>query len=388
MSTSIRVYKALNDYTEASDLLRALQQFVLRFPQYVPTPDPKVRPLYLAGESYAGEYVPHLAYEIATADSAGLGRALRGFAVGNPVFNCEADANGFNRGLQVNMLLSHGLLSFKRYSAFLEAGCMAPPDATSDRCSKLFDDVEADAGTVDQQLNARRLARDVRRCRRLSRRDVRRRQLSSAQPPVEADFDPDHHFQSFCLGNATLDFASQPNSAENTTYERLHAVGRPGTDGNLPEPGRRAAGTPHSALQGGRTDEAMDRLRRRLDRVQRVGCGCGHHQSVYYEPLLNLTRDQPERFRVLVYSGDEDIATVPTPCTQACLAQLERDGVIARRGSWTPWRVGGGIAAGYTESYDRLVFATVRGAGHTVPQYQPLLSFELFSRWLAGTALE
>ena len=397
-------YKELNDYTEASDLLRALQQFVQRFPTYAPTADPAVRPLYLAGESYAGEYVPHLAYEIATADSTGLGQTLRGFAVGNPVFNCDADRNGFNTGLRLNMLLAHGVISFDKYAAYLDAGCMRPPAAMSDRCADLFDAAQADAGTIDQQLNARTRARALlSRHRRLSavsdfallaggQLPAAGSQLSEVSPvmveaaaarpafetpPVEPDFDPDHHFQSFCLGNATLDFAAQPDSASNASG--CHPLGDPGrmaTYLNRADVQAALHIRPEkiAAPDGRWTDCAGEWIDYNASGVDTL--------TAYYEPLFNRSKS----FRALVYSGDEDIATVPTPTTQACVAQLERRGAITRRSNWTAWRVGG-IAAGYSESYDRLTFATIRGAGHTTPQYQPLLSFELFSRWLSGAAI-
>lgn len=376
-------YQHLDDATEADDLMRALQQFVDRFPEYAPTSDAAVRPLYLAGESYAGEYVPHLAHRIATMDAAGLGATLRGFAVGNPVFNCEADKSGFNAGLQVNMLLSHGLLSFRRYAAYLDAGCMRSEAALSKRCVDLFDAAMADAGVVDQQLNARRRAREA---RRQHRQLVEASQPAAAggappRPKVEPDFDPDHHFQSFCLGNATLEFATQPNSVDgDASCEPLGDPGRMATYLNRADvqAALHVRASKMAAPDGRWTDCAGPPT------IQYTPSGLDTLTN-YYEPLLNATAAHPERFRVLVYSGDEDIATVPTPCTQACLAQLERSGAIVRRTNWTTWRVGG-IAAGYTESYDRLTFATVRGAGHTVPQYQPLLSYELFTRWLMSGA--
>jgi serine carboxypeptidase-like clade II len=40
--------------------------------------------------------------------------------------------------------------------------------------------------------------------------------------------------------------------------------------------------------------------------------------------------------------------------------------------------------AGYVIGYKGLVFATVRGAGHMVPYYQPRSALALFSSFLEG----
>lgn len=40
------------------------------------------------------------------------------------------------------------------------------------------------------------------------------------------------------------------------------------------------------------------------------------------------------------------------------------------------------ITAGFTEVYDKYTYATVRGAGHEVPQYQPLFAKTFFQRFI------
>ena len=43
------------------------------------------------------------------------------------------------------------------------------------------------------------------------------------------------------------------------------------------------------------------------------------------------------------------------------------------------------MIAGYSTVYDHgFTFATVKGAGHMVPQYQPQRSLDLFSRWIGA----
>merc|ERR1711988_406830 len=58
----------------------------------------------------------------------------------------------------------------------------------------------------------------------------------------------------------------------------------------------------------------------------------------YYEPLFEMF--DKEKFKVLVYSGDEDIATVPHPETQQCLAEMS-DVKGERIFEWGNWRING-----------------------------------------------
>ncbi len=41
--------------------------------------------------------------------------------------------------------------------------------------------------------------------------------------------------------------------------------------------------------------------------------------------------------------------------------------------------------AGYVEVYDRYTYATVKGAGHEVPLFQPREAYYLVSNFVSGT---
>jgi len=411
-------YNKLGDDLEAEELYAGLIAFAKRYPQFAPSPSTG---LFLTGESYAGEYIPHLAHKILTGGQSELLRSsLRGFAVGNPIFYCAASQNGKELSLRYAMFFHHGLMSHEQYAKWAAAGCDNSASFPADRCSALFDQAEAAVGTVNQQLlnrsrkllgvTSRRHPLRHRGSGRALRRSVAAKRESAggdggdtsvgggfdaAADPVEAEFDPDHKYQSFCRANATLEFAVMGNADKDPAchplgYRPPHSRCDQRADGTaadrLPcvdcsDPGRMAVylNRPdvHRALHIDAskmrspvwTDCADDAINYTTTEKNII--------SSYYEPIFDLTGPS---FKVLVYSGDEDIATVPTPVTQQCLSELQP---MTRVSNWSAWSHNG-ITGGYHESFERYSFATIKGAGHTAPQYQPVLTFELIQRWLAG----
>uniref|UniRef100_A0A1D1ZIQ2 Serine carboxypeptidase-like 18 n=1 Tax=Anthurium amnicola TaxID=1678845 RepID=A0A1D1ZIQ2_9ARAE len=99
--------------------------------------------------------------------------------------------------------------------------------------------------------------------------------------------------------------------------------------------------------------------------------------SVAYQ--FNLTSSG---YRALVYSGDHD-AVVPFLGTQAWIRSLNFPVVD----DWHSWSVDGQVA-GYTRSYsNNLTFATVKGAGHTAPEYKPKECLAMLQRWISHSPL-
>ncbi|POO03705.1 Serine carboxypeptidase-like, partial [Trema orientale] len=87
-------------------------------------------------------------------------------------------------------------------------------------------------------------------------------------------------------------------------------------------------------------------------------------------------------YRSLIYSGDHDMV-VTTMGTEAWIKSLNYSIVD----DWRPWIVRGQVA-GFTRSYsNRMTFATVKGAGHTAPQYKPKECFAMFKRWIDHESL-
>ncbi|CAN1223626.1 Serine carboxypeptidase-like 29 [Linum grandiflorum] len=86
-------------------------------------------------------------------------------------------------------------------------------------------------------------------------------------------------------------------------------------------------------------------------------------------------------FRIWVFSGDTD-SVVPVTATRFSLSHLN----LTVKTRWYPWKSGNQVG-GWTEEYEGLTFATVRGAGHEVPLFQPRRAFILFRSFLAGKRL-
>ncbi|KDP26877.1 hypothetical protein JCGZ_18035 [Jatropha curcas] len=90
----------------------------------------------------------------------------------------------------------------------------------------------------------------------------------------------------------------------------------------------------------------------------------------------NLTM---QGYRALIYSGDHDMC-IPFTGTQAWTRSLGYKIID----EWRPWMSNDQVA-GYLQGYvNNLIFLTIKGAGHTVPEYKPRESLDFYSRWLDG----
>ncbi|XP_062176796.1 serine carboxypeptidase-like 18 [Alnus glutinosa] len=115
------------------------------------------------------------------------------------------------------------------------------------------------------------------------------------------------------------------------------------------------------------------------------------NKSLAYDSDLNTVVHYHQEllkrgYRALIYSGDHDMM-IPYVGTQAWIAYLS----LPLVDGWRPWFVDGQIA-GFTEKYsttkgDGLTFATVKGGGHTAPEYKPQQCLEMADRWMSYYAL-
>ncbi|KAI3940808.1 hypothetical protein MKW98_030127 [Papaver atlanticum] len=87
-------------------------------------------------------------------------------------------------------------------------------------------------------------------------------------------------------------------------------------------------------------------------------------------------------YRALIYSGDHDFM-VPHVSTEAWIRSLN----LSIIDDWRPWLLDDQFA-GYTRTYaSGLTYATVKGAGHTAPEFRPKECYAMFERWISHAPL-
>ncbi|KAL3730140.1 hypothetical protein ACJRO7_027184 [Eucalyptus globulus] len=91
----------------------------------------------------------------------------------------------------------------------------------------------------------------------------------------------------------------------------------------------------------------------------------------------NLTS---QGMQVLVFSGDHDMV-IPHNGIETWIKWLD----LTTDVDWRPWFVDGQVA-GYTEKYTdggyRLTYATIKGSGHSPPEYKRRECYKMFERWI------
>ncbi|KAK8572524.1 hypothetical protein V6N12_028577 [Hibiscus sabdariffa] len=305
-----------SDYTKVGDKRTAKDSYIFlinwleRFPQY------KNRDFFITGESYAGHYVPQLAYYILSRNK-NINQTLinlKGIAIGN----AWVDDAICTRGLY-DYLWTHALNSdetnegINRYCNFVSEDSVnkkADVDENTIRCGKYQSQGFMEMGVIDlygiyaPQCN-----------------------LSAPKHGLNGDvmnFDPcsDFHVVSY-LNLAKVQAALH---AKVTKWSGCSDVGW--TD------------SPTSILP----------------------------------EIRHLARE----IRVWIYSGDTD-GRVPVTSSRYAIKSLE----LPVETAWRPWYSNSEVG-GYVVGYKGVVFTTVRGAGHTVPSYQPERALTMITSFLQG----
>jgi len=314
----------VGDARTANDAYVFLQQFLTEFPEYRQTP------FWISGESYGGHYVPELADRILYGNAAGDQRInLQGIMVGNAWTYMPIDNAG-----AVFYWWSHALISDDTYNNIMST-CnftdIGPLKARQEGCDDYLNDANAEMGNV----NIYDIYVDV--CT-ASRPKKVVEQLARAGSPVHkilaekhAQINPPYQP---CADTFTSNYLNTPS-----VQQAIHA---------------------NISYQW---DECSGLVNYNYSDVEKS-------VMPLYDEFLKAG------IYVLVYSGDVD-AIVPYSGSRQWISNLKRP-VIS---SWTPYTVNQQVG-GYVQVLKGLTFATVRNAGHMVPETQPERAYYMFSNFL------
>ncbi|TYG79086.1 hypothetical protein ES288_D02G113400v1 [Gossypium darwinii] len=305
-----------SDYTKVGDKRTTKDSYVFlinwleRFPQY------KRRDFFITGESYAGHYVPQLAYYILSRNKNTNQTVinLKGIAIGNAWIDDAICMKGM-----FDYLWTHALNSdetnegINKYCNFVSEDSVSKKgdgDDNTIQCGKYLSQGFREMGFIDLY-------------------DIYAPQcnLSAIKPGSNGNimnFDP-------CSGFHVKSYLNLPKvqaafHAKATKWSGCSSVGW--------------------------TDSPM---------------------SVLPE-IRNLSRE----IRVWIYSGDTD-GRVPVTSSRYAIKTLE----LPVETAWRPWYSNSEVG-GYVVGYKGVVFTTVRGAGHTVPSYQPERALTMITSFLHG----
>ncbi|OVA19087.1 Peptidase S10 [Macleaya cordata] len=326
------------------------------FEQY---PEFLSNPFYISGESYGGVYVPTLASEVVKGIDVGLKPVLnfKGYMVGNGVTDYIFDGNAlvpFAHGMGLisdDMFQDANTTCQGNFWAPVNPACRESLDKVAEiiTCLNMFDILEPCYHRPEERKIETGDIRLPSSFRKLGETDrplpVRKRMLGHAWPrraPVRDGIVPTwqqllNRENVSCTGDEVA-----------TSWLNNDAV-------------RKAI---HSR-QGNLTWELC---------TEKI---LYHHELRSMIPYhKNLTA---RGYRALIYSGDHDMS-VPFTGTQAWTRSLG----YKILDEWRPW-FSNDLVAGFTQGYDHnLTFLTIKGAGHTVPEYKPREALAFYSRWLAG----
>ena len=329
-----------DDDGTASDNLVALVAWFNKFPEF------QGREFFVAGESYAGVYVPYLSYYIDQYNSNSSSTPkinLVGYAVGNPVTNVNFDTFS-----DLQFWKTHAAVSPATIQQ-INAQC-SPTSFNTNFCSQLMNDL----GIELEDINI-------------------------------------YDFYRYCYPNSTSTGSQYFNRFKGLYQEHYGIYGGYEPDDNRPpcidDVGAFLFLNNQSVRQGlhiwDNTSVFEDHT---WYMCANITYNPGPNASYFIYPYMIS-----KGYRILVYSGDSD-GSVPTIGTIGWIEQLQSDIKMTLITPQTAWTLPGRNAQepqvqGYFRKYSGLNFVTVKGVGHMAPQWNRPAGFKMFSYFLNNTDL-
>ncbi|GAB2275292.1 Serine carboxypeptidase-like 34 [Dionaea muscipula] len=323
----------LGDKITAEDNYSFLINWFRRFPQL------KSHDFYIAGESYAGHYVPQLA-ELISDNNKIVPEDdhinLKGFMIGNALMDDETDQKGM-----ILFAWDHAVLSTGVYDQVMINCDFAKEDAkTNPACSAALSEYFSLYKIIDMySLYTPSCVEGSN-----SSRQQQHKAIQGIAPHIFSKFQEWHRRPAGydpCADDYTETYLNRPD-----VQAALHA---------------NATKIPYSWTH---CSDAINKW-----------------NDAPFSMLPTIRKLVDGGLRIWVFSGDTD-GRIPVTGTRLTLKKL---GLEIKK-DWTPWYTNKQVG-GWTVEYDGLTFVTIRGAGHQVPTFKPLQALQLVEHFLADKEL-
>ncbi|KAL3538783.1 hypothetical protein ACH5RR_002149 [Cinchona calisaya] len=326
-----------SDVKTVEEIYTFLQKWLLKHPKFI-----KNR-LYISGDSYAGLLVPMIVYKISEGIEAGIKPRMniQGYVIGNPKTDSRIDGNSIVPFTHRLALLSDEYYEMAKINCHEEYVNPDPENAWCLYALQFYKECIKNIFTANVLEPACKF------------RSSKPEDLESGNTHLEDDSDirilpRSNGKESWCRNdNYVLSYVWANDLA---VQEALH-------------------------IRKGTIEEWI-RCNKSLSYDETV------ESVVQYHQLLS-----EKGYEALVYSGDHDMV-FPYIGTLKWIRLLN----LTIDDDWRPWIVDAQVA-GYTERYiynktqSHLTFATVKGAGHTAPEYKPKQCFAMLERFFESYPL-
>ncbi|KAH7523746.1 hypothetical protein FEM48_Zijuj06G0044700 [Ziziphus jujuba var. spinosa] len=333
-------YARTSQASKSSDLkqmhhaLQFLRKWLIQHPEFISNP------FYVAGDSYSGITVPVLGQLISEGNEEGIKPLinLQGYLLGNPVTH-NSETN-----FKIPYAHGMGLISDELYQS-LQENCGGEYQDVDPSNTVCLNDVKAYDDCVSG-LNPAHILEPL---------------CAFASPKPQKTVGIERKSRSLSENIQVLHFSESEVPALTCRSYGYLLCGYWANDPNV----RKVLG-----IQAGSIGE-WKRCNYFLPYEKDVDSSVGYHAIL-----------SAKGYRSLIYSGDHDMG-VPFLATQAWIRSLNYSIVD----DWRPWVVHGQVG-GYTRTYsNRMTFATIKGAGHTAPEYKRKESLAMLQRWLDSEPL-
>ncbi|KAL2482075.1 Serine carboxypeptidase-like 27 [Forsythia ovata] len=305
------------DQRTAKDAYKFLIKWFERFPQY------KQRPFYIAGESYAGHYIPELS-KIIIQRNKGVNNPIinfKGFLLGNPLIDDVLDNIG-----TFEYWWNHGLIGD---STYLKLNKSCPYDSflfPTNGCYEALSIAYSEFGDINPYAIYQTPCTD----------------LGTLQNNLKFPLPWTFRGNDQCIVKYTKMYMNRPE-VQKAFHANITGISYPWT-------------TCSDVVRGSWTDSPRSML-------------------PIFQQLIAAG------IRIWVFSGDTD-AVLPLTATRYSIEALN----LKTNSSWYAWydnhKVGG-----WSQVYEGLTYVTVRGAGHEVPLTRPKLALTLFRHFLSNVMM-